>query len=167
MTMKIFGDRSRSGLRAVVLAFAALMATGCSDHPLDSRAPDTTPSHNYTLPAIEATVCKHGGEYPYCRPPSNPDGMDPGTEPPPPDGGTPSNFSESECPEEDPDCKVALDEADKQSLARATALVDRNAHPVCAQLADQLVALGTTRVYKGAYDSSGHTGERQVVAIFT
>src|SRR5213082_3748807 len=47
--------------------------------------------------------------------------------------------------------------AEKQSLENAKALIDRNADPVCAQLADKLESLGTTHVFRGAWDS-GHTG---------
>lgn len=165
-SMEFLLSCSRRGARAAALAFGVLAAAGCADHPLESRTSAGGASHVYTLPAVEATACRYGGEYPFCAPPPNPDGgMDPGTEPITPEGGGDSGttgtipLTEDDCPAADPNCKVPLDDADKQSLARATALINRNAHPVCAQLADQLVALGTARVYRGSYDSSGHTGE--------
>lgn len=152
--MKIFSDRSRSGLRAVVLAFAALIATGCSDHPLDSRAPDTTPTHNYTLPAIEATACKHGGEYPYCRPPSNPDGMDPGSEPPPPDAA-----SEPCDPVQDPTCEQPLKPEDRTLLVNVlkkyrrpdSAFTDPGKRAQCAEMQDRFaLLLDGSKVFRGS-----------------
>lgn len=118
------------------------------------------------LPTVEATACQYGGEYPFCRSAPNPDGgMDPGTEPPPGEGGgdptapTGSSFTEGDCPaDRDPNCKKPLGDADKESLASALQRIDRNAAPVCAQLADKLAELGTAHVFRGAYDS-GHTGQ--------
>jgi hypothetical protein len=114
------------------------------------------------LPAIEATACKYGGDYPFCQPAPGPNDGD--TEPThTPDGGNTGggtiDLNEGQCPSDDPNCKQPLEDEDRASLDRALGLVDRNADPVCAQLADQLASLGTSHVFRGAYDSGYHTGE--------
>lgn len=156
--------------RAYVAGFFLLIPTlliqGCADQPMASRSPDSGTQAVIVLPTIEATACQYGGEYPFCRSAPNPDGgmKNPGTEPVSPgeSGGDPtpsgSSFTEGSCPASDPACKQPLQDPDKESLAAALQMVDRNAAPVCAQLADKLAELGTAHVFRGAYNS-GHTGE--------
>jgi hypothetical protein len=128
------------------------------------------PAKELTLPVIEGTGCRYGGDYPFCNPAPYPGGgMDPGTGSEPIGGGTGedpapsgSELKEDVCPAAtDPTCKQPLQDADKQSLASAIQRINRNADAVCAQLADKLVSLGSEHIFRGAYDS-GHTGEAGV-----
>lgn len=154
----------RARIGCGVLLLVALGLAGCAEHPIATRALEQGTQGVITLPAVEGRACRYGGEYPFCQSGPDPDGgADPGTEPPPATGGddpvpSGSTFSEGDCPAVDPTCKTPLGEDDKQSLASALQMINRNAAPVCAQLADKLAELGTTRVFRGAYNS-GHSGE--------
>jgi len=136
----------------------------CTDQPVATRSPGSGNKGVITLPAVEGTACRYGGEYPFCRSAPSPDGgNDPGTGSDPVDGGgdpapTASSFEEGDCPHTDPTCKKALDRPDSVSLASAIQSIDRNADPACVQLADKLVSLGTSHVFRGAYNS-GHSGQ--------
>jgi hypothetical protein len=151
--------------RATCGVMLTVAAAGCGDQPMVPRTPRTGAEGVVVLPAVEATTCRYGGDYPFCRSAPNPDGgVNPGTEPEPTGGGSDpapsgSSLNEDVCPADtDPSCKQPLQEADRQSLASAIQRINRNADPACAQLADKLVSLGTAHVFRGAYDS-GHSGQ--------
>jgi hypothetical protein len=90
---------ARTFFRSLLLAngvfLSLLWVAGCADDPTSSRSV-AGERHVYSLPAVEGTACRYGGEYPFCQP--APDalggtdgmgdhGIDPGTDPGAPTGG--------------------------------------------------------------------------------
>jgi hypothetical protein len=151
-------------------ATSLLLIAACGRDPTGTRE-----AHGkrgvYTLPAVEATACRYGGDYPFCNSPPN-NGTaptnDPGTEPPPPDGGgstPPPDSTSTACdPTTDPNCEKALTQTDSTTILNAintfvradSTIADTTNRRRCREMRDQFMrTFNAGNVFRGGSNTTG------------
>ncbi len=152
---------------------AITVLSACADRVTGSREVSRRAgTESYTLPEIEATTCRYGGDYPACNsgpPPPDGTGGNPGTEDPwtPGGGGSEPTDSTTACdPSLDPNCEKPLTDKDKSVLQTvigkylrpATAFTDQQARVLCSSMTDKFSQMLTAGlVFRGSTDT--HAGD--------